>query len=69
MALPRPIGDEVLILKALGELREADPIKIGHKIDRTGAHVEYLCRYMRGHGYLEKIGRRYRLTPAGEEEL
>lgn len=58
-----------MILKALGELREADPIKLGRKIDRTTPHVEYLCRYMRGHGYLEKVGRRYRLSPLGEEEL
>ena len=69
MARPRPIGDEVLIIKALGDLLEADPIKIGRKIDRTTPHVEYLCRYMRGHGYLAKIGRRYILTPEGEKEL
>lgn len=69
MTRPRPVGDEVLIIKTLGELKEADPVKIGRKIERTTPHVEYLCRYMRGHGYLEKIGRRYRLTPDGEMEL
>lgn len=69
MVRPRPVGDEVLILKTLGELGEADPIKIGRKIDRPTPHVEYLCRYMLGHGYLMRVGRRYRLSPSGAEEL
>ena len=58
-----------MILKALGELGEADPIKIGRQIDRATPHVEYLCRYMLGRGYLTRVGRRYRLSPSGAGEL
>lgn len=69
MARPRPIGDEVLILKVLENLGAADPITLGRKLDRTSAHIDYLCRYMAKYGYVEKVGRRYRLTPQGEQEL
>ena len=69
MARPRPIGDEVLILKALAEISEADPITLGRKLDRTSAHIDYLCRYMAKYGYVEKVGRRYCLTSQGEQEL
>ena len=62
-------ANELKVLRVLKELKEADPIALDSKMGITSAYADYLCRYLTKNGYLERNGRRYRLTPAGQKAL
>ncbi|MFQ5826743.1 MAG: hypothetical protein ACE5IA_05225 [Dehalococcoidia bacterium] len=67
----RPTAMELKILRAVRELREADPPRVAPKAGMGSVMADYLCRYLAGHGLLQNgNGRRiYKLTAAGQGAL
>ncbi len=65
----RPTALELKVLRALRELGEADGAAVGDKIYLGSAMADYLCRYLTTKELVERVGRKYALTPAGQEAL
>ena len=65
----RPTANELKVLKALRELGEADGAAVGAKIYMGSAMADYLCRYLTTKELVERAGRRYTLTLAGQKAL
>jgi len=62
-------ANELKVLKTLRELREADGRAVGSKIGMGSEMADYLCRYLTTKELVRRVGRRYTLTPAGQEAL
>jgi len=65
----RPTAMELKVLRALRELGEADGAAVGAKIYLGSPMADYLCRYLTTKELVERVGRRYSLTPTGQRAL
>ena len=65
--MPLPTAQERKCLKAIAEARACDHIKVSRKVGITSDYADQLCRYLLKWGYVQRFGRRYQLTKAGEE--
>jgi len=64
-----PTANELKVLKALRGLREGDGAAVGSKLNMGSAMADYLCRYLTRKELVQKVGRRYTLTPVGQKAL
>lgn len=65
----RPTANELKVLKALRELGEGDGAAVGSKVNMGSAMADYLCRYLTTKELVQRVGRRYTLTAAGQQAL
>ena len=65
----RPTANELKVLKALKELGEGDGRVVGSKIGTGSEMADYLCRYLTTKELVERVGRKYTLTPTGQKAL
>lgn len=65
----RPTANELRVLKALRELGEGDGRAVGSKIGTGSEMADYLCRYLTTKELVERVGRKYTLTPTGQKAL
>jgi len=65
----RPTALELKVLKALRELGEGDGRVVGSKIGTGSEMADYLCRYLTTKELVQRAGRRYTLTEAGQKAL
>jgi len=65
----RPTANELRVLKALRELGEADGRAVGSKVNMGSEMADYLCRYLTTKELVQRVGRKYTLTPAGQKAL
>ena len=65
----RPTALELKVLRALRQMGEGDGAAIGSKDNMGPAMADYLCRYLVTKELVQRVGRRYALTPAGQKAL
>ena len=65
----RPTANELKVLKALRELGEGDGAAVSSKIYMGSAMADYLCRYLTTKELVQRVNRRYTLTPVGQKAL
>ena len=63
--MPQVVGTELRVLKAVAQLKGAEPIIIGRKVGISSHYAEYLGNYLVRYGYLTSSGRKFILTPEG----
>jgi len=65
----RPTANELRVLKALRELGQGDGRMVGSKTGIGSEMADYLCRYLTTKELVQRVGRRYTLTPTGQKAL
>jgi len=65
----RPTANELRALKALRELGQADGRMVGSQLGMGSSMADYLYHYLTTKELVQRAGRRYTLTPAGQKTL
>ena len=64
-----PTANELKVLKALREMGEGNGRVVGSKIGTGFEMADYLCRYLITKELVQRAGRKYTLTIAGQKAL
>lgn len=67
--MPAPTATERKVLKAIAERRSCDHIAAARDAGISSDYGDQICRYLLKWGYLQRSGRRYSVTVAGQEAV